>query len=149
MGRPATAGRNRLCRDGILPERCNWSAIDTSLSRSLLFSAPKARPKGHDGVKVTRFHCLFGPSQLRRLGPKRPRNTSDNGALPRAALRLWRRLPWATMTAPLQGASAASRPGKRTRLAPPLASLALGWYVLRFQRFCRFAARETDTLGSA
>ena len=32
-----------------------------------------------------RFHCLFGPSQLRRLGPKGPRNTSVEGALPRAA----------------------------------------------------------------
>ena len=31
------------------------------------------------------FHCPFGPSQLRRLGPKRPRNTSKNGALPRAS----------------------------------------------------------------
>ena len=27
--------------------------------------------------------------------------------------------------------------------------LALGWYVSRFQRFCRFAARETGTLGFA
>ena len=31
------------------------------------------------------FHCLFGPSQLRRLGPKRLRNTDQYGALPRAA----------------------------------------------------------------
>ena len=31
------------------------------------------------------FHCLFGPSQLRRPGPKRPRNTSVESALPRAA----------------------------------------------------------------
>ena len=27
--------------------------------------------------------------------------------------------------------------------------LALGWYVSRFQRFCRFAARETGTFDSA
>ena len=36
-------------------------------------------------------------------------------------------------------------PGRRTPSAP----LALGWYVLRFQRFCRFAARETGTFDSA
>ena len=34
--------------------------------------------------------------------------------------------------------------------APPSASLALGWYVSRFQRFCRFAARDTGgALGFA
>jgi len=27
--------------------------------------------------------------------------------------------------------------------------LALGWYVSRFQRFCRFAARETGAFDSA
>jgi len=57
-----------------------------------------------NGENITWFHCLFGSSQLRRLEPKRPRNTMKTGALPRATLRLWRRLPWATMTAPLQGA---------------------------------------------
>ena len=31
------------------------------------------------------FHCPFGPSQLRRLGPNGPRNTAIMGALPRAA----------------------------------------------------------------
>ena len=56
------------------------------------------------------FHCPFGPSQLRRLGPKRPRNTSAIGAVPRAAR--------------------------------AFSALALGWYVSRFQRFCRFAAMK-------
>jgi len=32
-----------------------------------------------------RLHCLFGPSQLRRLGPKRPKNITMVGVLPRAA----------------------------------------------------------------
>ena len=43
--------------------------------------------------QASEFHCLFGPSQLRRLGPKRPRNTSAIGAVPRAALRLRRACP--------------------------------------------------------
>jgi hypothetical protein len=34
-------------------------------------------------------------------------------------------------------------PGRRA-----LWALALGWYVLRFQRFCRFAAREAGRLVS-
>jgi len=66
--------------------------------------------KVRDGEAVTWFHCLFGPSQLRRLGPKRPRNTNHNGALPRATLRLRRRLPWAILGRAFS-ASAASRPG--------------------------------------
>ena len=36
-------------------------------------------------------------------------------------------------------------PGRRALSAP----LALGWYVSRFQRFCRFAARETGAFDSA
>ena len=64
--------------------------------------------KRQNGEDVTGFHCLFGPSQLRRLGPKGPRNTNMVAVLPRAA--------------------------------HAFSVLALGWYVSRFQRFCRFAA---------
>ncbi|MDQ0291610.1 hypothetical protein J3R75_003717 [Oligosphaera ethanolica] len=35
------------------------------------------------------------------------------------------------------------------RAAHAFSVLALGWYVSRFQRFCRFAARETGTFDSA
>ena len=56
---------------------------------------PAQGAKVQGGEAVTWFLGLFGPSQLRRLGPKRPRNTNNNGALPRATLRLRRRLPWA------------------------------------------------------
>ena len=57
---------------------------------------------------ASEFHCPFGPSQLRRLGPKGPRNTTIVAVAPRAA--------------------------------HAFSVLALGWYVSRFQRFCRFAA---------
>ena len=57
---------------------------------------------------ASKFHCPFGPSQLRRLGPKGPRNTTIVAVIPRAA--------------------------------HAFSVLALGWYVLRFQRFCRYAA---------
>ena len=36
------------------------------------------------------FHCPFGPSQLRRLGPNGPRNTAIMGALPRGGARFQR-----------------------------------------------------------
>ncbi|MDQ0288065.1 hypothetical protein J3R75_000172 [Oligosphaera ethanolica] len=35
--------------------------------------------------QASEFHCLFGPSQLRRLWPKRPRNTNIVAVVPRAA----------------------------------------------------------------
>ena len=35
------------------------------------------------------------------------------------------------------------------RAAHAFSVLALGWYVSRFQRFCRFAAGETGTFDSA
>ena len=34
---------------------------------------------------ASEFHCPFGPCQLRRLGPKRPRNTDVVAVVPRAA----------------------------------------------------------------
>ena len=35
--------------------------------------------------QASEFHCLIGPSQLRRLGPMRPRNTNIVAVVPRAA----------------------------------------------------------------
>ena len=40
---------------------------------------------GQNAAVVNEFHCPFGFSQLRRLKPKRLRNTDQYGALPRAA----------------------------------------------------------------
>ena len=36
--------------------------------------------------------------------------------------------------------------GRLPRAARTFSALALGWYVLRFQRFCRFAARDAGRL---
>ena len=78
-----------------------------------LDSWERRRPGGTPR-QASEFHCLFGPSQLRRLGPKRPRNTSVVAVVPRAALRLRRRLPWAGMFRAFS-ASAASRRKCATR----------------------------------
>jgi len=45
--------------------------------------------------KGSGFHCLFGPSQLCRLGPKRPRNTENLALYPgRRALSALLALGW-------------------------------------------------------
>ena len=56
-------------------------------------------------------------------------------------------LPLCPQSAAPTGTKEAEEHGLRWRVtqggAPPSASLALGWYVSRFQRFCRFAALKS------
>ena len=120
--------------------------------------------------QASEFHCPFGPSQLRRLGPKGPRNTSVEGALPRAARAFGAACPGLVCFAlsallPLRGLGSRAREwalaglwrrrglkarttaGRRARLGPPVA-LPLNYQWLTDDLFVEVKSMRPTVIAS-